>query len=200
MQPNSLDSIIKNNLENQSELPSNVHFDKERLLSSIDKRIKQQSREHKWRVIAVLLVLLLGSSLFLHYQQYGIITKQNQNIGNQKQLISSLNSENEKIKDTNYLLLDSLSKSTIANLESPKHIALPQLPTIVINQPIVFKNNVEDKLYIQIVERIKIEETEGEIPELNLPVYYESDRLASNTNHQSKSKSFAKKIGNLFKN
>lgn len=200
MQPNSLDSIIKNNLENQLELPSNVHFDKEKLRSSIDKRINQQSREHKWQIIAALLILLLGSSLFLHYQQYSIIKKQNQNIGNQEQLISSLHSENEKIKCTNYLLLDSISKSNIANLESPKHIALPQLPTIVINQPIVFKNNIDEKLYIQITERKKLEETAKEVPELDLPVYYESDRLASNTNHQSKGKSFAKKIGKLFKN
>ncbi|RKE00139.1 hypothetical protein [Marinifilum flexuosum] len=200
MQPNSLDSIIKNNLENQSELPSNVHFDKERLRSSIDKRINQQSREHKWQIIAALLILLLGSSLFLHYQQYSIITKQKQNIGNQEQLISSLHSENENIKSENYLLIDSISKSNIAQMEKPKQIALPQLPMIVINQPIVFQNKVEDKLYIQIVERIKIKETDSEIPELDLPVYYESDRLASNTNKQSNSKSFARKIVKLFKN
>lgn len=200
MQPNSLDSIIKNNLENQSELPSNVHFDKERLRSSIDKRINQHTKERKWKFAAAVLILLLSSSIYLHYQQYSIIKKQNQNIGDQKQLISSLNSENEKIKDKNYLLIDSISKSNIAQMEKPKQIALPQLPTIVINQPIIFKNNVEDKLYIQITERKKIEETANEIPELDLPVYYESDRLASNTNNQSKSKSFAKKIGKLFKN
>ncbi|MDQ2179980.1 hypothetical protein [Marinifilum sp. D714] len=200
MQPNSLDSIIKNNLENQSELPSNVHFDKERLRSSIDKRINQQPKERKWKLAAAVLILLLGSSIYLHYQQYNTIKIQNQNIRNQEQLISSLQSENENIKSKNYLLIDSISKSNIAQLEKPKHIALPQLPTIVINQPIVFQNKVEDKLYIQIVERIKIKETESEIPELDLPVYYESDRLASNTNNQSKSKSFAKKIGKLFKN
>lgn len=200
MQPNSLDSIIKNNLENQSELPLNVHFDKERLRSSIDKRINQQPKERKWKFAAAVLILLLASSIYLHYQQYNTIKIQNQNIGNQVQLISSLLSENENIKSKNYLLIDSISKSNIAQLEKPKHIALPQLPTIVINQPIVFQNKVEDKLYIQIVERIKIKETESEIPELDLPVYYESDRLASNTNHQSKSKKFVKRIDKLLKN
>lgn len=200
MQPNSLDSIIKNNLGNQSKLPSNVHFDKDRLRSSIDGRINQQSKERKWKFAAAILILLLGSSIYLHYQQYNTIKIQNQNIGNQEQLISTLHSENENIKSKNYSLIDSISKSSIAQMEKPKQVALPQLPTIVINQPIIFKNNVEDKLYIQIVERIKIKETESEIPELDLPVYYESDRLASNTNKQSNSKSFARKIGKLFKN
>jgi len=198
MQPNMLDNIFIKNLKNQSQIPSDITFNKDRILSSLQGRILQKSNKN-WKIAVAILILMLGSSLYLHYQQYNYITSQQGNIVSQKNLISSLTIKKKQVETKNQILRDSLVKSNIALLDQRNYFPLPQLPTIVINQPIVFQNKVEDKLYIQITERAKLHKTESEIPELNLPVYYESDRLASNTSNQSKSKSFARKINKLFK-
>jgi len=199
MRPNMLDVIFIKNLKNQSNIPSDIAFNKDRVLNSLQGRIQQKSNKN-WKIAVAILILMLGSSLYFQYQQYCYISNQESNLLNQKYLISSLTKENKQVEIRNQILMDSLELSNTKLLEQRNYVSLPQLPTIVINQPIVFKNNVEDKLYIQISEHIQLEETESEIPELDLPVYYESDRLASNTSNQSKSKSLAKKIGKLFKN
>ncbi|MPQ48198.1 hypothetical protein GCQ56_14430 [Marinifilum sp. N1E240] len=199
MQPNMLDDIFIKNLKNQSCIPSDITFNKDRILSSLQGRIRQKSNKN-WKIAVAILIPMLGSSLYLHYQQYNYITSQQGNIVSQKNLISSLKIKKKQVETKNQILRDSLVKSNIALLDQRNYFPLPQLPTIVINQPIVFQNNVEDKLYIQITKRKQLDETEREIPELDLPVYYESDRLASNTSNQSKSKSLARKIGKLFKN
>jgi len=199
MRPNMLDDIFIKNLKNQSNIPSDIAFNKDRVLNSLQGRIQQKSNKN-WKIAVAILILMLGSSLYFQYQQYCYISNQESNLLNQKYLISSLTKENKQVEIRNQILMDSLELSNTKLLEQRNYVSLPQLPTIVINQPIVFKNNVEDKLYIQISEHIQLEETESEIPELDLPVYYESDRLASNTSNQSKSKSLAKKIGKLFKN
>ncbi len=194
-----LDDIFIKNLKNQSCIPSDITFNKDRILSSLQGRIRQKSNKN-WKIAVAILIPMLGSSLYLHYQQYNYITSQQGNIVSQKNLISSLKIKKKQVETKNQILRDSLVKSNIALLDQRNYFPLPQLPTIVINQPIVFQNNVEDKLYIQITKRKQLDETEREIPELDLPVYYESDRLASNTSNQSKSKSLARKIGKLFKN
>ncbi len=199
MRPNMLDDIFIKNLKNQSNIPSDIAFNKDRVLNSLQGRIQQKSNKN-WKIAVAILILMLGSSLYFQYQQYCYISNQESNLLNQKYLISSLTKENKQVEIRNQILMDSLELSNTKLLEQRNYVSLPQLPTIVINQPIVFQNNVEDKLYIQISEHIQLEETENEIPELDLPVYYESDRLASNTSNQSKSKSLAKKIGKLFKN
>lgn len=199
MQPNMLDDIFIKTLKNQGNIPADIAFNKDRVLKSLQGRIQQRSNKN-WKIAVAILILMLGSSFYFHYQQYNYITRQQGDIASQKNLISSLTIENKQVESNNQILRDSLVKSNLAFLDQRNFLPLPQLPTIVINQPIVFQNNVENKLYIQITERVKPDKLESEIPELDLPVYYESDRLASYTSNQSKSKSLAKKIGKLFKN
>nr|WP_320117542.1 hypothetical protein [uncultured Marinifilum sp.] len=199
MQQKSLDNIFAKQLKNQDKVPSNVSFRKDSIFASLENRLAKKSTR-KWKLAVAILILLLGSSGYFHYQQYCIISSQGNELTNQTNFISMLENENENIGIKNQALLDSISKSNLVRLEQVKYEPLPKLPTIVINQPIVFQNNVEDKLYIHITERVKLEETESEIPELDLPVYYESDRLADNTMNPSNKKSFVKKISKLFQN
>ncbi|MGQ1911567.1 hypothetical protein ACT3CE_17520 [Marinifilum sp. RC60d5] len=198
MQQKSLDNIFSKQLKNQDKVPSNVSFRKDSIFASLENRLAKKSTR-KWKLAVAILILLLGSSGYFHYQQYCIINSQGSELTNQTNFISMLENENENIEIKNRALLDSISKSNLVRLEQVKCEPLPKLPTIVINQPIVFQNNVEDKLYIHISERVKLKETESEIPELDLPVYYESNRLANNSEASIDNKSFAKKINKLFK-
>jgi len=200
MKANLLDDIFTKNLKNQTKTPENIRFRKDRIYRCIETKINERSNS-KWQFAVAILILTLFSSGYWHYEQGKMIRYQCNELNRQQNLIVSITNDSEKEIASKNILADSLKMMRDQfNIET-KIVRLAPLPTIIINQPIIFKNIIKTDLIIpKITQKIKPKKQEIKLPELDLPVVYESENLANNTMETAGSSSFSKKINKLFNN
>ena len=201
MKANLLDDIFTKNLKNQTKTPENIRFRKDRIYRCIETKINERSNS-KWQFAVAILILTLFSSGYWHYEQGKMIRYQCNELNRQQNLIVSITNDSKKEIASKKILADSLKMMRDQfNIET-KIVRLAPLPTIIVNQPIVFKNTKESEhITIRYITQYKtLKKEEIKLPELDLPVVYESENLANNTMETAGSSSFSKKINKLFNN
>ncbi len=201
MQSNLLDEVFQKNLKEQKQLPDHIQFRKDRIYRSLETKVNERSNG-KWHLAVAILILTLFSSGYWHYEQQEMIRYQSNELNRQENLIVSITHESEQQIASKNILADSLKTMRNQMKNEIKMVRLEPLPKIIINQPIVFKSSVESEhITIRYITQYKTQKKqETELPELNLPVVYESDNLANNTIETAEIKSLSKKISELFKN
>lgn len=201
MQTNMLDEQFKSRLKDSETIPHDVAFNKERLYMGISQQISKQTPYRYW-VAAVLVILLLGSGA-LHFRQYNIIQHQNVLLSSNatKTMAKPVVKLERKEKE--------LAENNTFKLESPEVIIRPIMVTplstlpasVVTHQISLAKASIIHVEVPVLISATNIPETDESIsPELDLPVYYESERLADNTSVAPKKRSFTKKLNKLFNN
>lgn len=201
MKANLLDDIFIKHLKSQSKTPSNINFRKDQIYRSIETKINERSNR-KWHFAVAILILTLFSSGYWHYEQQEMIRSQSNELNRQQNLIVSITNDSEKQIASKNILADSLKMMRDQLNVETKIVRLAPLPTIIINQPIVFKSSIESEhITIRYITQYKTQEKEKtKLPELNLPVVYESETLANNTMEIAGSSSLSKKISKLINN
>ena len=200
MKPNLLDDLFKNQLKDQGELPQGITFRKEKVLASINTRIIHTSNNRKWlKYVAVVLLFILSG--YWHWLQRQEINHQKQLLAEQNDLIHQNRSEANRMFEQQRAFIDSVKNSAVSINYIGKVASLPSLPATMVQHKLV----IAPTMIVHIAEPInisdkKIPNHKSPVPELDLPVYYESERLASNTNEASKGRSFKRKLSELFNN
>ncbi len=191
MQPNLLDDFFKDHLKGKSNMPQGVTFRKEKVFNAVNERIANRSKQRHWVKYAVVLFLLMGSA-FGHWVQQQEIAQQKQLLAESELLMEQLKSD-VAIQYSGYQLkMDSITNLKEAMPKTGFVMSyLPSLPAVVT----IHQLEIAPTISINIQEPIYITDQEtpdhkSSVPELDLPVYYESERLASNTNEASKHRSF----------
>lgn len=201
MQSNLLDDVFRKNLKGQKQLPDHIQFRKDRIYNSLETKITERSNK-RWQMLVAILILMISSSGYWHYEQQKTIWDQSNELNRQQNRIVSITNESEQHIASKNVLADSLRiiRNQINN--EPKIVRLTPLPKIIVNQQIVFKNtNETEHIIIRYITQYKtLKKEETKLPELNLPVVYESENLASTTMETTGSSKFSKKISKLFNN
>lgn len=153
-------------------------------------------------MLVAILILMISSSGYWHYEQQKTISNQNTILNYQQEQIVSITKETSKQKAVQISLSDSLKLIQTQVNNQVKLVRLTPLPKIIVNQPIVFKNtNETEHIIIRYITQYKtLKKEETKLPELDLPVVYESENLASTTMETTGSSKFSKKISKLFNN
>ncbi|MGZ2371051.1 hypothetical protein ACXR6G_14825 [Ancylomarina sp. YFZ004] len=201
MKANLLDEIIRKHLKGQTNTPDNIIFRKDRIYQSLETKIAERSNR-KWHLAVAILILVISSSGYWNYEQQRTIRYQSNELNRQQNMIVSITNESEQQIASKNILTDSLKDMRKQINNEPKIVRLVAMPTIIINQPIVFKNKIETEhitiRYITI--NTKPELQERKLPELDLPVVYESETLANNNISEKNSAALSKKIRKLLNN
>jgi len=201
MKANLLDEIIRKHLKGQTKTPDNIIFRKDRIYQSLETKITERSNG-KWRLAVAILILMISSSGYWHYEQQKMIRYQCNELDRQQNRIVSITHESEQQVASKNILIDSLKDMRKQINNEPRIVRLAPLPKIIINQPIIFKNTNETEhiaiRYITINTKPKLQETK--LPELDLPVVYESETLANNNISEKSSTTLSKKIRKLLNN
>lgn len=200
MKPNQLDDFFKCRLEGHGELPEGVLFDKQRVFSSLNQRVvAKNTKRFYWRYAVV--VLLFLSSAYWHWQQNDVIKQQQQLLAQQYEHVKVEKQKSAFLTANQPSQIDSLLLRKVHVKQSNALVSLPSLPATVTTH----KLEVAQTVTIAIQEPIYITETKvpnqkSSVPELDLPVYYESERLANNTTEASKGRKFRRKLTELLNN
>ena len=201
MKANLLDEIIRKHLKGQTNTPDNINFRKDRIYQSLETKITERSNR-RWHLAVAILILMISSSGYWHYEQQKMIRYQSDELNRQQNLIVSITNESEQQVASKNILVDSLKDMRKQINNEPRIVRLSPLTKIIINQPIVFKNTNEKEhitiRYITINTKPELQETK--LPELDLPVVYESETLANNNISEKSSAAFSKKIRKLLNN
>ena len=201
MKANLLDEIIRKHLKGQTNTPGNIIFRKDRIYQSLETKITERSNR-KWHLAVAILILMISSSGYWHYEQQKMIRYQCNELDRQQNRIVSITNESEQQVASKNILADSLEVMRKQINKEPKIVRLAAMPTIIINQPIIFRANTKTDIIIpeQITHYKTKKKQEIKFPELDLPVVYESENLANNTMETDDSSSLSKKISKLLKN
>jgi hypothetical protein len=200
MEPNKLDDFFKKRLEGHSELPEGVIFDKKRVFSSLNQRIDdKKSTKFSWKYAVVILLFL--SSAYWHWQQSGMIKEQEQLLALQNEQVEDEQHNLTILLAEQQLIIDSLQNKKIVVNKSYELTALQSLPAIVTTHKLVVAQTATIAIHEPIyITDTKIPNQKSSVPELDLPVYYESERLANNTIEASEGRSFRRKLTELLNN
>nr|WP_319397960.1 hypothetical protein [uncultured Carboxylicivirga sp.] len=192
MKPKSLDNIFKDQLGNDSEQLESIQFNEERVWNNVQKEVKRPSISYGW-VAAMAIVLLLSG--YFHLQQRQIIRNQQGLIVNQSRDIALLNEKQNNILANIDTTKQVVAKKTLVyqKIESAPAI-MPSYKVKVVSMMPVY---VDKPVY---EETLMAEKEESNIEQLNLPVYYESDELASASQPQVRKKSLTGKITKMLNN
>jgi hypothetical protein len=201
MKANLLDEIFRKHLKGQRNTPDNIIFLKDRIYRSLETKVNERSNG-KWHMAVAILILTIFSSGYWHYEQQEMIRYQSNELNRQQNLIVSITNESEQQIASKNILADSLKTMRNQLNNETKIVRLAAMPTIIINQPIIFRDKSKTDLIIpkQITQNKIPKKQEIKLPELNLPVVYESENLANNTMETAGSSSLSKKISKLFNN
>jgi len=201
MKANLLDEIFRKHLKGQTKTPRNIIFRKDRIYRNLEPKVNERSNG-KWHMAVAILILTISSSGYWHYEQQEMIRYQSNELNRQQNLIVSITNESEQQIASKNILADSLKTMRNQLNNETKVVRLAAIPTIIINQPIIFSGNTKTDLIIpkQITQNKIQKKQEIKLPDLNLPVVYESENLANNTMETAGSLSLSKKISKLFNN
>ncbi|MBS2098650.1 hypothetical protein [Carboxylicivirga linearis] len=190
MKPKSLDNIFKEQLGNDPKQVDIIPFDQERVWNNVQKEVKRPSISYGW-VAAIAIVLLLSG--YFHLQQRQIIRNQQGLIANQSRDIVLLNEKQNNILANIDTTKQVVEKKTLIyqKIESAPAI-MPSYKVKVVSMMPVY---VDKPVY---EETLMAEKEESNIEQLNLPVYYESDELASASQPQVRNKSLTGKITKML--
>ena len=193
MKPNSLDDIFRTQLKDQQQLPEGIQFNRRKVHTQLNERLSYRSRFRSIIGYAALVALILLSGYY-HRQQQGVIDKQIADLESYKQELSRSEEHSNLLAFREKALIDSLVQSNqMAQKHSaPAIMSLLHLPAVVITHKIITTEQpillVEVPVQIPSIEKIKSDPSTK--PELNLPIYYESERLAAVNNDASGRLSF----------
>ncbi len=200
MQPNLLDDFFRNQLKDKSKMPDNIPFRKATVLSAINAELNARSSKTHWFKYAAILLLLILSG-YWHLMQQQIIDSQNQQVAQCQGIMEEYRSEAERLYKNQLIEIDSLKKNLKQPITEEKLQMLPSLPAIVTVQKLVVAPTIDITVYEPIYITDKdIPNQKSTVPELDLPVYYESERLANNTDEASKGRAFTRKLSQLINN
>ena len=199
MKPNLLDDLFKNQLKDQKELPQGVAFRKEEVLASINTKLSHRSKRYNWIKYAVVVLLFILSGYWHWWQQQEII-QQKHLLATQEGYIKQNRKELAAKLEDRQAYIDSLEDNVNPILDNEKLVSLPSLPAAVMQHKLI----VAPTMAMHITEPIYISDKEipnhkSSVPELDLPVYYESERLANN-NEASNGRKFRRKLTELLNN
>jgi len=201
MKANLLDDIFKSQLKDNDKVPESVMFNKERVLNSLEKRLNNRSKSYKVVGYTMIVLLLIGSS-YWNWQQESIIQLQKEQLAQQAQVIYSIVEESQQKVALHQVMVDSLTISqtttkpvlslqplpSLPAMVVTHKVCVAKMPTLIINEPLL---SIDKKLP---------NHNKSSVPELGLPVYYESERLANHSTDASKKQSFGKKLNSLINN
>lgn len=201
MKANLLDDVFRKNLKGQKQLPDHIQFRKDRIYRFLETKINEKSNR-KWQMAVAILILTIFSSGYWHYEQQEMIRYQSNELNRKQNMIVSITHESEQQMASNKILADSLKTVRNQINNESEIVRLAAMPTIIINQPIIFKDQSKTDLIIpkQITQNKIPKKQEIKLPELDLPVVYESENLANMTMETDDSSSLSKKISKLLKN
>jgi len=201
MQRNLLDELFKSQLKEQNELPQDITFNKERVFNSLEKRINTKTSGRRWMAYAVLIILLF-SSAYWHWEQSNTIAEQQYLLSQHQEEVNSVMDQTKKQLVAQQSIIDSLVNQTIKHSRYNNAVQLSSLPAVVVSHQVAFAPvatiNISQPIYIS--EISNPENSKSKLPELDLPVYYESERLTANYMDASKTKRLGQKLKNLLNN
>jgi len=192
MKPKSLDNIFKDQLGNDSEQLESIQFNEERVWNNVQKQVKRPVISYGW-VAAMAIILLLSG--YFHLQQRQIIRNQQGLIANQSRDIVLLNEKQNNLLANIDTTKQVVAKKTLIyqKIESAPAIMPSYQVKVVSMMPVYIDKPVYE-------ETLMAEKEESNIEQLNLPVYYESDELASASQLQVRKKSLTGKITKMLNN
>ncbi len=201
MKANLLDEMFRKHLKGQTKTPTNVIFRKDSIYRSLETKVDERSNG-KWYMAVAILILTIFTSGYWHYEQQEMIRYQRNELNRQQNLIVSIKNESEQQTASKNILADSLKSMRDQLNNETKIVRMATMPTIIINQPIIFRDKSKTDLIIpkQITQNKTPKKQEIKLPELDLPIVYESENLANNTMEIADSSSLSKKISKLFNN
>ncbi|MCT4648190.1 MAG: hypothetical protein N4A74_24590 [Carboxylicivirga sp.] len=200
MKSNMFDETFRKHLKDRNEVPASISFNKGVVLNSIHNRLNKHRYRGRWIKYAAVIVLFILSG-FWHWHQNKIIASQSKIVAQQSDWIQKQNHESLQLMANQQATIDSLQvKKSMQTIKEETHF-LPSLPALVVQH----KVSVASTISIEIKEAVLITDTnipqeKSTVPELDLPVYYESERLANNTPEASKGRSFRRKLNQLINN
>ena len=200
MEPNALDKLFKSQLKGQEEVPAGVEFNSERCYQSLQKRMDTKTPLKSRMMYAVIIFLFLISG-YAHWYQQGIIKKQYAELSRTEHDLKThvANAQNQLQAKQNEI--DSLTKSRKLKPKATLPKLKPIQPMLAQYKIVMAKTAV---IQVQKLEPLAKNEISNQnksyVPELDLPVYYESERLADNTTCSTKGQSLSDKLGNLINN
>ena len=195
MKPNVLDDIFKDHLKDQQELPAGIRFNRHKVQAQLNERLTHKSQFRHFMAYAALLALMAFSAC-VHWYQQGIIERQMADLDNYEQKLSRSEANSKLLARREMVLLDSLSRSgqSATKASEPVMISLPHLPAVVATHKIITLE--QPILLVEVPVQLPNDDVESNPstkPELDLPIYYESERLAVISNDASGRQSFREK-------
>lgn len=196
MKPNSLDDIFRAQLKDTNQIPGSIRFDKAKLHTQLEKQLKPTfNYRHALGYAALIAIILLSG--FFHLQQRALIQQQQASLCEYENNLSMIQEEKRLLAVEKDVLLDSIAQArqpfttnpaplrTLKNLPAVVNtyeVTTLQQPIMLVEVPVIINNDSEPA------------QTESEKHELNLPIYYESERLAAVSNDASGRPSFRDKL------
>jgi len=195
MKPNVLDDIFKGHLKDQQELPDGIRFNRHKVQAQLNERLTHKGRFRHIRAYAALLALIAFSAC-VHWYQQGVIERQMADLTNYEQELSRSEANSKLLASRETILLDSLSRASQSTNKTfkPEMQTLPHLPAVVATHKIITLE--QPILLVEVPVQLPNDDVESNPsvkPELNLPIYYESERLAVISNDASGRQSFREK-------
>lgn len=190
MKPKSLDNIFKEQLGDDSMQLDTIPFNEERVWNIVQKQVKRPVISYGW-VAAIAIILLLSG--YFHLQQRQVIRNQQGLIASQSKEIVILNERQNTLLANIDTTKQVVEKKTLVyqKIESAPAI-MPSYQVKVVSMMPVY---VDKPIY---QETLIAEKEESNIEQLNLPVYYESDELASASQPPVHKKSLTVKITKML--
>ena len=201
MQSNSLDELFKSHLKNHDIVPEGIHFNKERIYASLQKKQNDSSPSLRWIKYAVITFILLSSG-YCHWHQNRLINNQIGALAQYNNLVDSIKLNSSDQYFAQRIMIDSLRANVIKNNQKEELYPLRSLPIRTIENPIIVVSTspiiIVDPIY---VTQTKLTDSDHKsVSELDLPLYYESERLANNTSNTLKNRSLSQKLNQLINN
>ncbi len=201
MKPNALDSVFKSNLKDQQQIPKDIRFNKNIVLTRINSNLS--NNKSKWRRLLYAAVLIgFIFSCFLNWRQQTIIKEQavllSKNnsaiyflkkelyvLNNKEQIQKSIKERGQNINSNLKTLpiasvLSTFKKTQEITINTKKLLQIKSRQIIVDNKTIVISRNKKEKM--------------------ELPVHYESEYLAANSQNENENRSFIAKLRTRIKN
>ncbi|MCT4644152.1 MAG: hypothetical protein N4A74_04130 [Carboxylicivirga sp.] len=196
MQTNSLDKYFKEQLKGQEQIPDGIRFNKDQLKTSIRKEVAKSYSGNMLKYAVILLILLLSG--VWHWRQNVQIDHQRMQLAQQQ---GRLDSVSQTLLIVQQAKPDTIRLNVPVN-ETPLLTALPSLPAMVEKQRITVANTtiILMKQPVQLIENTITTNSESKVPELDLPIYYESERLAADKGSNEYRRPLHKKLSEIINN
>lgn len=202
MKMNALDELFKSQLKDRDKLPENISFDKARVFDTLQKRLVKHSVVHRVMSYAAILLVVLCSG-YMHIKQSNVIEQQALQLAQQEQFMHSMTDRLKKDLALQRLKADSLTiTAQLAVKPAERAVPLPSLPALVITHKIdaaatavIHLHTPQERTADNLPDYNK-----STVPEPDLPVYYESERLAGNIGGAPQRRSLRNRLGDLINN